>query len=598
MARSPVLELVVKAKDVASGTLRQVGASVKSLGGTMEAVTRSAAGLFAVFGAGLSARSFIDINVEFERLRAQLRAFARDESDAAAQFQMLRDFAVETPFELRDLTAAWIQLRAAGLRPSVAEFKALGDVASAVGKPIEQLGEAIRSAAGGSVERLNQFGIVARVAGDKIIVSFQGQTETIDRTTLAVQQYLVKLAASAGWTGAMERQVQTLGGALSNLSDAFANLTTTIGENTTFLGRWIRDFTAGLDGISIRWKALFGGTSETRDLERLLEIEKEIAALRKAGVSFSTGRATSPAARIAQLEGEREMIDTARARRIAEQGQNQTKDEAERRAAEARAKATAAKAQADADAAAERERWRRGAAGLRTFTGQGGGPRVTIPGVDGMNLGAPGAIGDPNAEAAKLTREFAMTNEQVIDLTRNLDEIARSLSDLDDITSSIGDGFRVFGSAVSAAFAAMVDGSMAAGYAFEVAIKQGVAQAAQTKASYYFAESAAAFASGILGDPRGFAAGAQYLAAATGMAAIGGAVQGSVNRAARGVGGVGGGAFGVVPTARGMVGIGDMETTVVIRGGLLDMSSPTQADALARALQTLSGRKVRVEVTA
>ena len=36
------------------------------------------------------------------------------------------------------------------------------------------------------------------------------------------------------------------------------------------------------------------------------------------------------------------------------------------------------------------------------------------------------------------------------------------------------------------------------------------------------------------------------------------------------------------------------EATLIIEGGLLDMSDPRQSDALARALESLSGRRVTI----
>ncbi|MFO0447870.1 MAG: tape measure protein [Pseudomonadota bacterium] len=227
-----------------------------------------------------------------------------------------------------------------------------------------------------------------------------------------------------------------------------------------------------------------------------------------------------------------------------------------------------------------------GTSGAILARGRGG---AGVPGVRGAVPGIVSTMG-----GGTFSGGLAGVNPSVVpDLTEQIAErAAAALAQLQPSIDRAGAAFTTLGESVSSAFAAMVDGSMSAADAFTATMAAALAQVSQQWAQFYALQAAGR---AVLGDASG---AVRAGAIATGLFGLSGLIRGSVNRAARGVGGVGGGAFGVVPTARGMVGIGDMEATVVIRGGLLDMSSPTQADALARALQTLSGRKVRVEVTA
>lgn len=69
------------------------------------------------------------------------------------------DFAAKTPYELAQVNAAFVKLRAYGLDPRNGLLKTLGDTSAAMGKPIMQSVEAIADAITGENERLKEFGI-------------------------------------------------------------------------------------------------------------------------------------------------------------------------------------------------------------------------------------------------------------------------------------------------------------------------------------------------------------------------------------------------------------------------------------------------------
>lgn len=595
MARGPTLELLVTAKNATTKAFTDVKAQVQGLTKGLSSATESFRGLGALFGVGLSAKWLVDVNVEFERLRAQLRAFSRDNDDATEQFDMIREFAVETPFELQDLTQAWIQLRAAGLRPTVEEFRALGDFASAMGKPIEDLGVAIRASVGGSVERLNQFGTTARIVGDKIAITFQGQTTVVDRTARAVQAYYVNLTRAAGFTGSMQRQAQTLGGAISNLTDAFSNFAASIGEGglASAVASMTRGFTGMLNALT-EWQRLTTNTMpKQQQMEMdLLNLQERRAALQEVVNRQGFGAPTASVRREAAIELAivQQMI---RARELeakqfaAARGARARQDQAARdkQAADDLTKFRAE--EAEKTAIAERESWKRRATGLRSFEGRL--LDVSIPGVDAAEVlrsaAAPGPVTDTGPPL-----QFGMREGQAINLRRSLDEMLKAIPELQPQVQGLTQTFDALGASIEAAFAAMVDGSMTAGAAFEATTKAAIAGVAREYARLEFAKAAGALAIGNVAGAAG------HTAAGAAFSAIAGSLQGSVNRAARGVGGVGGGAFGVVPTTTGIGAMG--ETRLVINGGLLNMNDPRQADALARAMQTLSGRRVVVEVGA
>ena len=162
----------------------------------------------------------------------------------------------------------------------------------------------------------------------------------------------------------------------------------------------------------------------------------------------------------------------------------------------------------------------------------------------------------------------------------------------DMITGTIKD----FADAISGAFQAFVTGAKSAGQAFIGAMVGAVATVARKMGEYFIAQGLAALGLALvpppLGTPTGFAAAAKLFAAGAAMFAISGALGGV---AAGGGGGGGGNSSATATTSQQEQLSKAKESTIVIEGGLLDMSDPRQADALAQAIGDLSDRRVIVE---
>ena len=75
---------------------------------------------------------------EFAKYEAVLRNSLQSTDRAARAMGMLRDLAKETPFQLEELTQAYIKMINRGLNPTRAEIIKLGDVAAAQGKSLFQ----------------------------------------------------------------------------------------------------------------------------------------------------------------------------------------------------------------------------------------------------------------------------------------------------------------------------------------------------------------------------------------------------------------------------------------------------------------------------
>lgn len=183
---------------------------------------RAAIGPVATFaGAALSLQKVIDTQRQFDALNAGLITATGSAENAAVAFEALQDFASETPYSLEQAVEGFTKLVNLGLTPSEAALRSYGNTAAAMGKDLSQMIEAVADAATGEFERLKEFGIKAKQQGDQVSLTFRGVTTTIGNNAAEIERYLTNIGDNE-FAGAMERRMDSLDGALSNLSDEWS----------------------------------------------------------------------------------------------------------------------------------------------------------------------------------------------------------------------------------------------------------------------------------------------------------------------------------------------------------------------------------------
>lgn len=208
-------------------SMQRVEDNAGGIGKAFKGIKGQVAGLVAGIGIADLTQKTVATVVEFERLRAVLQTL---EGDAAeARFEQLKKFATETPYDLQQVVTAFTKLKAQGLDPGTEALKSYGNIAAAMGKSLDDITEAATDAAVGEFERLKEFGIKASQQGDKVTFMFKGQATTVKRSSEEIQKYLRNIG-DVEFAGAMERQMGTLGGAISNLQDAVASFADDIGK--------------------------------------------------------------------------------------------------------------------------------------------------------------------------------------------------------------------------------------------------------------------------------------------------------------------------------------------------------------------------------
>jgi hypothetical protein len=308
---SLVVELGANVGRLQADMNRAVSVVDRSAAGMRRAASAATAALAAI-GSGVALSSIIGTVREFGKLQSSLVTVTGSAQGAQAAFAWLERFAATTPFQLNEVVGAFIKLDALGLKPSEKALRSFGNTASAMGKSLDQFVEAVADASTSEFERLKEFGIKAKVDGDRVSLTFRGLTTTIQNSSVAITQYLEDIG-NIEFAGAMERQAQTLDGSLSNLEDAFAGLARAIGEagltaavqgaasGLTVLVNSMADAAREGEGLLRVVTGLGTGIAELvrgTDQQRLgkllleeIELEKELAAVRD-GPAFRGNRRT------------------------------------------------------------------------------------------------------------------------------------------------------------------------------------------------------------------------------------------------------------------------------------------------------------------
>jgi len=186
---------------------------------------------FAGWGLTAIASDVLAVTKEFDSLKASLVTVTGSTVAADEAFAQIKQFASTTPFQLSEVTDSFIKMEALGLKSSERAMRSYGDTASSMGKSLNQMIEAVADAATGEFERLKEFGIKARSEGENVKFTFRGVTTEVAKNASEIEDYLVNLG-EVNFAGGMARQMETVGGQLSNLQDNWDKAFNAIGESS------------------------------------------------------------------------------------------------------------------------------------------------------------------------------------------------------------------------------------------------------------------------------------------------------------------------------------------------------------------------------
>ncbi|UYA99016.1 tail length tape-measure protein [Xanthomonas phage vB_Xar_IVIA-DoCa10] len=206
------------------------GTAEKATSGLMGAFTKLLGPLAAAVSVMGTLNKLMDVQRQFDVLNAGLITATGSSEKAAIAFDALREFAQNTPYDLNQAVEGFTKLVNLGLDPSEKALMSYGNTASAMGKDLNQMIEAVADAATGEFERLKEFGIKAKQNGDQVSLTFRGVTTSIGNNAAEIEKYLTDLGENE-FAGAMETRMDSLDGAVANLGDTWDQLWLTISQS-------------------------------------------------------------------------------------------------------------------------------------------------------------------------------------------------------------------------------------------------------------------------------------------------------------------------------------------------------------------------------
>ena len=294
MANSILAKMAVEISANTAQFNKSIAETNRKLDSFSKGVTGIGKTLIAGFGLYEIGRGIIDVTSQFQKFEAILTNTLGDSSAAQKALRDIEAFAQNTPFQVDEVTAAYVRWANQGLDPTIDRMGKLGDIASSLGAGFEQTAEAFKDLMVGQTKRIEEIGISATQANGKIQLSFKDVNIEVEKNKEGVQKALEVYSQLNGVLGTSDAVSKTLGGRISNLKDSWDQLLKTLGEGNSgvlfttvtlmtrliqglnYAGVQARIFTQGVKGLSDLDFEKLMNFGETESLKSIATVLKDI----------------------------------------------------------------------------------------------------------------------------------------------------------------------------------------------------------------------------------------------------------------------------------------------------------------------------------
>lgn len=185
------------------------------------------------YGATKAVGGILDINAAFEDYTNTLETALGSQLKAKQAMDWVSNFAATTPYELNQVTDAYVKLINYGIDPQARAMRTLGDTASGMKKSYDQAIEALVDAKTGEFERLKEFGIRTSVQGQKVVFTYNKLGKEIKVITTKagddIEKNLLDIWDSK-FAGQMDKASKGFNGLKANLKDIISIFQLKIGQ--------------------------------------------------------------------------------------------------------------------------------------------------------------------------------------------------------------------------------------------------------------------------------------------------------------------------------------------------------------------------------
>ena len=222
---------------------KSIGDSFKSIGSAWKSVI---AGL----ATGALAGAVISELKSTEKAVASFISATGSLTEARAQFEMLQQAARDTLQPFDALKTAALELKKNGIQATSQELKTFSQIAYGTGQSLETVSKAFTATIQGKYKQLNALGITAKDAGDKLVLTYKGVTQEIDKNTKALSDYFSQLGQEN--EGVLDYLQSGVTGAFNHLENAWGDFYRAIGESGLgdLINQIVRDLASNLDEIT------------------------------------------------------------------------------------------------------------------------------------------------------------------------------------------------------------------------------------------------------------------------------------------------------------------------------------------------------------
>ena len=138
-----------RATDSTRRNTRAVGQQQRRMKSFREELAGVAAAAAALYGVLRGGQAVIENTALFEQFELRLNVFAATAQEAQRNYDELLTYAARTPFALQGVIDSFLLLEATSFEPRLDELRALGDIAAASARPLEELGQAVAASGAG-----------------------------------------------------------------------------------------------------------------------------------------------------------------------------------------------------------------------------------------------------------------------------------------------------------------------------------------------------------------------------------------------------------------------------------------------------------------
>lgn len=247
--------------------LQNIAGKLQNLAQVGQLVTGAFAGIGTIFG-GAAAGALV-IAANFEQLQAKLVSVTGSVQIAAEKFQFAQEFAAKTPFDVEGIVSATAVLEGFGLK-SEQVLPVAANLAAAMGTSLSEATLTIGKAAAGSLEGFESLRNTYAISTSdlqKFGLQVDKTGGILSRTPAQIEKNRNALISliNLRYGDAIERQSNTLNGALSNVGDSASQLAASFGSTlipvATGAARALSGFLGFLNGIPAGFKAAAAGTA-------------------------------------------------------------------------------------------------------------------------------------------------------------------------------------------------------------------------------------------------------------------------------------------------------------------------------------------------